>query len=71
MPEIELPPGKYRWRRPLSKPLAWTFVVLDLALLTALYWNRAALSGDNLFFGAVILAGSAGLILATLFKDID
>jgi hypothetical protein len=70
MPEIDLPPGKYRWRRPLSLPLAWAFVALGLGMLGWLYWHRATLTPDNLFFGSVFVAFCVGLVAAEIGKNL-
>lgn len=71
MPDIDLPPSKYRWRRPLSKPLAWGFVAVGLVMLALLFWNREAISRDNLVIGASLVAACVGVLLGNLLKDVD
>jgi hypothetical protein len=71
MPEIDLPPSKYRWRRPLSLPLAWTFVGLGALMLGWLYWVRDNVSSTNLFVGTAMVAFAVGLILAGIMRNID
>jgi hypothetical protein len=71
LPEIELPPGKYRWRRPLSKPLAWAYVALGVGMLGWTYWNRGALHTDTLFGLTAVVAIATGLVLAGILRDVD
>lgn len=67
--QIDLPPGKYRWRRPLSLPLAWSFVGLGSLMLGWLYWNRD--SSSSQFFCVAMIAFATGLIIAGIFRDVD
>jgi hypothetical protein len=69
MPEIELPPGKYRWRRPLSKPLAWAYVALGVGMLGFIYftWSPARVN----FFATAFVAFCLGLIVAGILRDVD
>ena len=71
MPDIDLPPNKYRWRRPLSLPLAWAYVGLGCVMLGWIFWNRDQVSTWHLFVGTAMIAAFVGGLLANIFKDID
>lgn len=75
MPEIELKPktieATARRRRPLSKPLAWFYVAVAVALLGWLYLSRFELSAENLFMGTAFVAIGLGVLLGALFQHID
>lgn len=69
MPEIELPPGKYRFRRPLSKPLAWFFVAVGAAMLVWIYTTHSGTITE--WFLTIFLALGLGVLLGAIFQDID
>lgn len=71
MPEIDLPPSKYRWRRPLSLPLAWAFVGLGLMMLGWIFWNRDQLSSGTLFGCAAMIAFFVGGLVSSIMRNID
>lgn len=69
MPEIDLPPSKYRWRRPLSKPLAWSYVGVAVVLLGWIFLNRTFTNVE--FFLTVGIAVALGVLLHALLGHID
>lgn len=69
MPEIELPPGKYRWRRPLSKPLALVYVAGGLAGIGWLWWTRTGTSAEILLTAFVGIC--VGILAAELLRNVD
>lgn len=75
MPEIDLKPkiieATARRRRPLSKPLAWGFVVACVVALGWLFWTRDEGSTASLFGATVVFSLALGLILAGIFHDVD
>lgn len=69
MPDPKIIEGTARRRPPLSKPLAWAYVAIGLALLGWLYWTRTAtpLEFVSIAFVSICLGG----VLAAIFRDVD
>jgi hypothetical protein len=69
MPEIDLPPSKYRWRRPLSLPLAWAFVGLGAGMLFWIYQTRSGSMAEWLL--TILVSFAIGLLVAGIMRNID
>ena len=70
LPDLDLKPGRdYRWRRPLSKPLAIVYVLIGLGMLTWAYFTRT--DSSAYFFFIVIVAAATGGVFVSLLNEID
>lgn len=74
--DLDLGPNNYRikgpdgrWRLRDDPKLARAAFFVSLAILGFIYWNKDALSAENLFWGVFIMAGCAGGFFKMWLRD--